>query len=74
MHRVFFDSNSGNPASGGYGLWFEKSLTDLAAIPGGPREGMRVIIYMEDVEMEAMLTFDSGSKSWIGIPLAAIGP
>jgi hypothetical protein len=71
VYRVFFDTNTGTVDGRGYRLWFDKSRSDLARIPGGPREGMRVIIYMdEELEMEATLAFDLASKAWIAIPVA----
>ena len=57
--RIFFDSNAGPPGGDRYGLWFDNSKTDLAKIPGGPKEGMRVVIYVTgELEMQAILAFD----------------
>ena len=43
--------------------------SDHVPIPGGPSEGMRVIIYMPDeLEMEATLELDPTSKCWIARP------
>jgi hypothetical protein len=69
MHRVFFDSNSGDE-DGSYRLWFEQSKADLAKIPGGPKEGERVTIYMSDIEMEAVLEWNLSGKYWTarGLP------
>lgn len=54
-HRVYFDSNEGTE-DGRYGLWLDKSRADLAKIPGGPKEGMTVTIYMVgEIEAEATL-------------------
>ncbi len=64
MYRVYFDSNEG-PDDERYGLWLNKSARDLAHIPGGPREGMRVIIYMVgEIEMEATLEWDEQWNGW----------
>jgi hypothetical protein len=69
LPRIFFDTNSGTP-SRQYGLWFDQSKRDLALIPGGPQEGMRVTIYMTDeVEMQATLSFDHETKSWVANPI-----
>lgn len=70
MHRIFFDTNSGTPDNERYGLWFDLSRQDLAYIPGGPREGLCVVIYMPDeLEMEATLVFDSDWDSWTARPV-----
>lgn len=71
LPRIYFDTNSGTPAPRSrYGLWFDLSKRDLAAIAGGPRDGMRVIIYMtNELEMEAILEFDSEWNEWVGDPL-----
>ena len=70
MHRVYFDTNEGCVDRDGYGLWLNASREDLARIPGGPREGMRVVIYMTDeLEMEADLAFDSDRNVWTALPI-----
>ena len=64
MHRVYFDGNDG-PDNERYGLWLAKSVEDLAQIPGGPREGMQVTIYMiGEIEMEATLEWDTKWDAW----------
>jgi hypothetical protein len=69
LHRVYFDTNEGTPGRG-YGLWLPNSKEDLARITGGPREGMRVIIYMSgELEMEAILTFHSEWNAWTAEPI-----
>jgi hypothetical protein len=69
MHRIYFDGNEG-PDSHRYGLWLDKSLEDLAKIPGGPREGMMVTIYMTgEIEMEATLEWDAKWKGWTAHPV-----
>jgi hypothetical protein len=68
MHRVYFDTNEG--CRDGYGLWLNASREDLARIPDGPRDGMTVIIYMTDeLEMEAVLAFDSDQNVWTALPV-----
>jgi hypothetical protein len=70
MHRVYFDGNEGPEGVERYGLWLSKSVEDLAKIPGGPREGMRVLIYMiGEVEMEATLEWDAKWGGWTGRPI-----
>jgi len=57
MYRVYFDGNEGT-GDGRYGLWLSKSVQDLAKIPGGPKEGMIVTIYMiGEIEAEATLAW-----------------
>ena len=71
-HRVFFDTNEGPEGLDRYGLWLDKSIKDLANIPGGPREGMLVTIYMTgEVEIEAALEWDAKWNGWTARPSAA---
>lgn len=68
MYRVYFDTNEGTDH--GYGLWLDASKRDLSDIPGGPQEGMRIIIYMTgELEMEAVLAFESEQNVWIAQPV-----
>lgn len=68
MYRVYFDTNEGT--DNGYGLWLDASKRDLSDIPGGPQEGMRIIIYMTgELEMEAVLAFESEQNVWIAQPV-----
>jgi hypothetical protein len=61
MFRIYFDSNEALDGER-YGLWLTKSVADLAKIPGGPQDGMTVIIYMVgEIETEATL-------EWCGDP------
>ena len=70
MHRVYFDTNEGPPGHSRYGLWLNASQEDLARIPGGPRNGMTVTLYMTgELEMEAVLAFDADQNSWTAIPI-----
>jgi hypothetical protein len=70
MYRIYFDSNDGSPTRPGYSLHLSASKADLAHIPGGPREGMRVVIYMTgELEMEAVLAFDLSSNIWMALPI-----
>jgi len=68
MHRVYFDTN----ASVGdcFLLWLDKSKEDLARIPGGPKEGLIVTIYMiGEVELEATLQWSTNYEVWIARPI-----
>lgn len=70
MHRIYFDGNEGT-ADGRYGLWLEKSKADLACIPGGPRTGMIVTIYMVgEIEAEATLEWCADPwNAWVARPV-----
>ena len=69
MHRIYFDTNEG-VEGGDYGLWLKASEEDIARIPGGPKDGMRVIIYMTgELEMEAILAFMPGRAVWTARPV-----
>jgi hypothetical protein len=71
MYRVYFDTNEGCTDRDGYGLWLNPSREDLARIPGGPQDGMKVIIYMTgELEMEAVLSFDQDGGVWTALPIA----
>ena len=70
MHRVYFDSNEGPEGHDRYGLWLGRSKLDLARIPGGPKQGMIVTIYMiGEIEMEAMLEWDAKWGGWTARPV-----
>lgn len=69
MYRIYFDSNEGTE-TGAYGLWLSKSVEDLAKIPGGPKDGMKVTIYMiGEIEMEAILEWNPQWNGWTGWPI-----
>jgi hypothetical protein len=69
MYRIYFDSNDGG-AGGGYLLSLRRSREDLAKIPGGPKEGMLVTIYMiGEIEMEATLEWDGRCDAWTAHPV-----
>jgi len=68
MHRIYFDSNDGTE-EGLYGLWLTKSIEDLSKIPGGPKVGMLVTIYMiGEIEMEATLEWNVKWDAWTARP------
>ena len=68
MYRVYFDSNESTQR--GYGLWLSKSKGDLSRIPGGPREGLVVTIYMVgEIEMEAALEWSAEWNAWTATPI-----
>ena len=74
-HRIYFDSNDAD-SEGRYGLWLRKSQEDLAKIPGGPKEGMIVTIYMiGEIEAEAVLEW-SGSpwNAWVARVIGTFRP
>jgi hypothetical protein len=71
MYRIYFDSNNSSPHHDGYPLSLPAAKEDLARIPGGPRQGMRVVIYMTgELEMEAVLSFDPKWQVWMAVPIA----
>ena len=69
MYRIYFDGNEGDE-DGRYGLWLDRSREGLAKIPGGPKEGMTVTIYMiGEIEMEAILEWNSRWNGWVARPI-----
>ena len=70
MQRVFFDVNAGTYESG-YLLWFDKSRDDLAGITEPLREGLQVVIYDSDGELEfvAWLARDDQFDCWRAMPI-----
>jgi hypothetical protein len=69
MHRIYFDGNEG-AETGCYGLWLSRSIEDLAKIPDGPKEGLKVTIYMiGEIEMEAILEWNAQWNSWTARPI-----
>jgi hypothetical protein len=51
-------------------LWLNKSREDLAKVPGGPRDGLMVTIYMiGEIEMEATLEWDAERQAWTARPI-----
>ncbi len=72
LPRVFFDSNDGDFADGewvAYWLGHESSKRDLAAIGPLLKDGLRIILYMEDMEVQAVLEFDRARDVWLGRPI-----
>ncbi len=70
MHRIYCDGND-RIEIGCYGLWLRKSKEDLAGIPDGPKEGMKVTIYsIGEFEMEAILEWNAQSNSWAAREIA----
>ena len=72
MHRVYFNANErpgAHAADERFALNADLSAEDMARIPGGPRDGLRVLLYdAEDIEVEAVLAFDPGFRMWMGDP------
>lgn len=70
MHRIYFDTNEGTE-DGCFGLWLARSKEELARIPGGPKEGMTVTIYMiGEIEMEATLEWNARWQGWTAREIA----
>ena len=68
MHRVYFDTNEGD-ADGRYDLGIPGSMRDIAAAAAGLTPGTRVLLYMEDIEVEATLDWDAAHDQWWARPL-----
>jgi hypothetical protein len=69
LHRIFFDSNDGS-YDRGYELDLPRSIEDLARIGGELKDGLHVLIYMpNELEMEAILTYDSVQERWMASPI-----
>jgi len=64
MIRIYADFNSRDD-QGRVALNTTGSLRDLEAYKDELSVGMRVILYMPDIEVEGVLAFD---KVWLGIP------
>ena len=68
MHRVYFDANEAYGER--YDLGIPGAQVDLASIPGGPKNGRRVILYTPgELEMEAELEFVEEHGLWVGRPI-----
>ncbi|MDJ0847169.1 MAG: hypothetical protein QNK04_02195 [Myxococcota bacterium] len=64
MHRLSFDTNSSSER-GGYFL----HLSEVEQIGDELRNGLRVIIYMEnELEQEAILHYDDELGQWVAMP------
>jgi hypothetical protein len=69
MNRIYFDGNDADE-TGRYLLYLDRSRKELAEISGGPREGMRVTIYMiGEIEMAATLEWNERWNSWVARPI-----
>jgi hypothetical protein len=73
MHRVYFDGNElfARREQDGvlvdwYSLHLDGSQADMTAIPGGPREGMRVVLYTYELELGAELEYHEADQHWVG--------
>ena len=61
---IFFDSNAGD-AESGFILWFPQSIEAINNLPGGPREGLEVELYMpEELTCRGRLTYDEELGYW----------
>jgi hypothetical protein len=66
MHRVYFDTHE--QVGPGYALWLPTSRADLERIGPELREGLGIIIEMTgELEMEATLTHDPESDTWVAV-------
>jgi hypothetical protein len=69
VHRIYFDSNDG-PDDERFGLWVAGSLEDIEPIAAELKDGLHVIIYMTgEMEMEAVLEFDTDWNAWTARPV-----
>jgi hypothetical protein len=68
LHRVYFDSNDGSDEFE-YQSKFAKSRADLRAIGDELQNGLRVLVYMEDLEGEATRQYDSENGYWLAKPI-----
>ena len=70
MYRIFFDTNSCDER-GRYSLSIAGALKDIEPIADQLFEGLKIIIYMGDeLEMQAVLTFDASSRAWMADPIS----
>lgn len=72
LPRIRFDSNDGDMEDGewvAYWLGFHESRRELAALGPALKDGLRVVLYMSDMEVEAILEFDRKRDFWIGRPI-----
>jgi hypothetical protein len=72
LHRIYFDTNEAFYEDGicRYELHIPGSLRDIQPIANELHEGMRVIIYMTgELEMEAILQFDTKHDRWLARPI-----
>jgi hypothetical protein len=68
LHRIYFDCNKGD-AQGRFDLGIPGSLRDIEPIADQLREEMHVIIYMDDIEVEAALEYGETSRRWMARPV-----
>ena len=70
MYRIFFDTKSCDER-GRYSLGIAGAMKDIEPIADHLFEGLRVIIYIGDeLEMQAVLTFDASSRVWMADPIS----
>lgn len=69
MHRIYFDGNDSDEA-GRYLLYLDRSREEPAKMPGSPKEGTLVTIYMiGEIEMEAILEWNEHWNCWVARPI-----
>lgn len=67
LHRVWFSGND-RTAINHYGLWLPDSKRDLEKLGNELKNGLRVIICEPgELEMEAVLHFDTDFKAWVAV-------
>ena len=74
LHRISFDSNNGEWRNASPQDWYElgydpQSASELAAMGDSLKDGVHVILYMSDLEVEAVLEFDMDSQRWAARPM-----
>jgi hypothetical protein len=67
MYRIYFDSNA-RRVDGRYDLGIPGSVRDIVAAGNALTPGTRVLLYMEDVEVEAALDWDGDPGQWWACP------
>lgn len=68
LPRIRFSTNDRAAVPNSYGLWLPQSVQDLEQLGESLVEGLRVIIYEAgELEMEAVLRFDSAFNAWVAV-------
>jgi hypothetical protein len=67
MHRIYADFNNQDEGRE-IGLNAVGSLASIAEIAGNLAEGMVVVLYDDDLEVQAELKKSPDGKHWLGIP------
>ena len=67
LPRICFDTNAKDEGDRHW-LHLVGSLEDIKRIGPAIHAGMRVLLYMEDLEVEATLEFNHNHGTWVGVP------